>query len=216
MEPGSIEQLPAGWSMNPLEFSHPTSQFASMIDTTVQHISSGLSVPYSDLSGNYSGASYSSLRQESLQSREYYKSIQQWFVDQVIDPIFQRWLSSALTTPDSEGRAVLPLPVEKFDKWSTGASWYPRGFEGIDPLKTANADKVGLQNGFVSLQDIAADRGTDLESLFAQHQQAKSLADQYGIDLAFEPYGTPHQSVAPDSDPLSALSTVKVAMEEEE
>ena len=28
--------------------------------------------------------------------------------------------------------------------------------------------------------------------------------------------GTPHQSVAPDSDPLSAVSKISVAMEEEE
>nr|BAR33857.1 phage portal protein [uncultured Mediterranean phage uvMED] len=215
MEAGSIEQLPSGWEMNPLEFSHPTSQFPAMVETVIQHIASGLSVPYSDLSSDMTGASYSSLRQEQLQAREYYRTVQTWFIDQFIDPVFQRWLSSALTTPDSNGRAVLPLPVEKFDKWSDGASWYPRGFEGVDPLKDANAKQVGLRNGFVSLQDVASDRGTDLESLFAQHQQAKALAEQYGIDLAFEPYGTPHQSVAPDSDPLSAVSTVSVTNQEE-
>ena len=216
MEAGSIEQLPAGWEMNPLEFSHPTSQFPSMVETVIQHIASGLSVPYSDLSSDMTGASYSSLRQEALQSREYYKTVQTWFVDQFIDPVFQRWLGSALTTNDSDGRAVLPLPLEKFDKWSAGASWYPRGFEGVDPLKDSSAKQVGLRNGFISLQDVASDRGTDLESLFAQHQQAKSLAKQYGIDLAFEPYGTPHQSVVPDSDPLSAVSKVSVAMAEED
>ena len=43
----------------------------------------------------------------------------------------------------------------------------------------------------------SSDRGTDLESLFAKHQQAKALAEQYGIYLAFEPYGTQHQSVVP-------------------
>ena len=215
MEAGSIEQLPSGWEMNPLEFSHPTSQFPAMVETVIQHIASGLSVPYSDLSSDMTGASYSSLRQEQLQAREYYRTVQTWFIDQFIDPVFQRWLASALTTPDQNGRAILPLPVEKFDKWSEGAFFYPRGFEGVDPLKDANAKQVGLKNGFVSLQDIASDRGTDLESLFAQHQQAKALAEQYGIELAFEPYGTPHQSVAPNSDPLSAVSTVSVTNEQE-
>ena len=215
MEAGSIEQLPSGWEMNPLEFSHPTSQFPAMVETVIQHIASGLSVPYSDLSSDMTGASYSSLRQEQLQAREYYRTVQTWFIDQFIDPVFQRWLASALTTPDQNGRAILPLPVEKFDKWSEGAFFYPRGFEGVDPLKDANAKQVGLKNGFVSLQDIASDRGTDLESLFAQHQQAKALAEQYGIELAFEPYGTPHQSVAPNSDPLSAVSTVQVTTEQE-
>ena len=153
MEAGSIEQLPSGWEMKPLEFSHPTSQFSSMVENVIQHIASGLSIPYSDLSSNMTVASYSSLRQEALQSREYYRTVQTWFIDQFIDPVFQRWLSSALTTPDSQGRPVLALPLEKFDKWSGGASWFPRGFEGVDPLKDANANQVGLRNVFISLQD---------------------------------------------------------------
>ena len=151
-----------------------------------------------------------------MQSREYYRTVQTWFTDQFIDPVFQHWLSSVLTTPGDDGNAVLPLPVDKFSKWSAGASWYPRGFEGVDPQKDANAKMTGLQNGFISLQDIAADRGTDLESLFAQHQQAKAMAEQHGIELAFEPFGTPHQAVAPGTDPMSAFTTVesKTIMEE--
>ena len=62
--------------MNPIEFKHPTSQSSSMLETVIQHIASGLSVPYSDLSSNLTGASYSSLRQEAMQSREYYRTVQ--------------------------------------------------------------------------------------------------------------------------------------------
>ena len=174
------------------------SQFQSMLETVIMHIASGLSVPYSDLSGNMTGASYSSLRQEALQSREYYRQVQKWFTDQFVDPIFQRWLSSALTTPGDGLNAVLTLPVDKYEKWSKGAHWYPRGFVGVDPQKDANAKQIGLKNGFITLQDIAGDRGTDLESLFSEHQQAKALADQFGVKMSFEPFGTPHQSVMPE------------------
>ena len=85
MEPGSIEQLPAGWEINPADFKHLISQFSSMLETVIQHNSSGLSVPYSDLSSNLTEASYSSLRQEAMQSREYYRTVQTWFTDQCID-----------------------------------------------------------------------------------------------------------------------------------
>jgi hypothetical protein len=34
----------------------------------------------------------------------------------------------------------------------------------------------------------------------AQHQTAKSLAQQYGVKLAFEPFGSPHQSIEPEVD----------------
>ena len=46
MEAGTIEQLPSGWEMKPLEFSHTTSHFLSMVETVIQYIASGLSVPY--------------------------------------------------------------------------------------------------------------------------------------------------------------------------
>ena len=95
--------------------------------------------------------------------------MQAWFTDQFVDLNFQHWLSSVLTTPGLNGNAVLPLPIDKFEKWSSGASWFPRGFEGVDPLKDANAKQTGLKNGFISLQDVAAEKGTDLETLFAQH-----------------------------------------------
>ena len=95
------------------------------------------------------------------------------------------------------------------DRWSAGASWYPRGFEGVDPQKDANAKMTGLQNGFISLQVIASDRGTDLENLFPQHQQAKAMAEQHDIEMAFEPFGTQHQAVAPGTDPISTFTTVE-------
>ena len=61
----------------------------------------------------------------------------------------------------------------------------------MDPQKDANEKQIGLKNGFITLQDIAGDRGTDLESLFSEHQQAKALAEQFGINMKFEPFGTP-------------------------
>ena len=69
---------------------------------------------------------------------------------------------------------------------------------GVDPQKDDNAKQVGLKNGFITMQGIAGDRGTDLKSLFSEHQQAKALADQFGVKMSFEPFGTPHQSVMPE------------------
>ena len=69
---------------------------------------------------------------------------------------------------------------------------------GVNSQKDANANQIELKNGFITLQDIAGDRGTDLESLISVHQQVKALADQFGVKMSFEPFGTPHQSVMPE------------------
>jgi len=46
-----------------------------------------------------------------------------------------------------------------------------------------------LQNGILSHSDIAATYGRDAEETFAQIQRDKQSADQYGLTMAYEPFG---------------------------
>ena len=39
------------------------------------------------------------------------------------------------------------------------------------------------------MQTFSAAYGRDTEELFEQHQKEKQLADQYGINLAYQPFG---------------------------
>jgi capsid protein len=48
---------------------------------------------------------------------------------------------------------------------------------------------VGLQNGILSHSDIAATYGRDAEDTFAAIEQDKRLAEQYGLTMAYEPFG---------------------------
>ena len=48
---------------------------------------------------------------------------------------------------------------------------------------------VGLQNGTITYSDISAAYGRDTEELFEQHQKEIELAKQYGIELAYQPFG---------------------------
>ena len=48
---------------------------------------------------------------------------------------------------------------------------------------------IGLQNGTVTYSDICASYGRDTEELFEQHQKEIELAKQYGIELAYQPFG---------------------------
>lgn len=42
----------------------------------------------------------------------------------------------------------------------------------------------------VSLSDVAANYGRDVEDVFAQHQSDKEMAERYGLKMAFEPFGS--------------------------
>jgi capsid protein len=57
-------------------------------------------------------------------------------------------------------------------------------------LKEINAAVVGLQNGIISHSDIAATYGRDAEETFAQIQRDKEMAKQFGLSMAYEPFGS--------------------------
>jgi len=83
----------------------------------------------------------------------------------------------------------IPLPSNKYDKFSDNAMFRGRGWNWVDPLKEINAAVVGLNNGILSMQDVAANYGRDVEETFSQIARDKELAQQLGLSMAFEPFG---------------------------
>ena len=80
------------------------------------------------------------------------------------------------------------LPDGKYNKFNTPI-WRPRGWQWIDPKKEVDALQIGMSNGFLSLQDVQAGYGRDVEDVFASIQTEKELAEKYGVQLSFEPFG---------------------------
>lgn len=83
----------------------------------------------------------------------------------------------------------VPIPIDKFDKFANGVVFRGRGFAWVDPQREINANITAVSNGIVSLSDIAANYGRDVEDVFAQIQSDKEMAERYGLKLAFEPFG---------------------------
>lgn len=181
-EAGTFEQLPEGMNFTPFDPQHPTSQFPAFLKQIIRSVASGLNVSYASLSNDLESVNYSSIRQGALEERHYFRSEQRFLVEHFLQPVFEMWLLMSIT------KGVIPLPVSKFDKFAT-PHWQPRGFGNIDPLKETQSQVLGLNNGLMSLQDIASIHGRDVESLFEQLQQEKVLAESLGINLAFQPFG---------------------------
>ena len=116
-------------------------------------------------------------------SRDFYRTPQQFMIGHFVEPVFRRWLQASMTSGD------LPLPMVKFEKFAENMVFRPRGFSWVDPLKEINANIVGLQNGVLSLQDVAAHYGRDVEEVFEAVERERELADRHGITLAFQPFG---------------------------
>jgi len=81
------------------------------------------------------------------------------------------------------------IPVRQFDRFSAASEFRGRAWSWVDPLKEMNAAVVGLQNGVLSLNDVASQYGKDTEELLAQIQRDKALMEQFNVKFALEPYG---------------------------
>jgi lambda family phage portal protein len=180
---GIFEQLPSGMTFQSFDPTHPTSAFESFTTSVLRSIASGLNISYHSLSNDLTSVNYSSIRQGALEDRSNYQLMQQFVIEHFVDPIFKSWLEMSIST------GYLSLPIAKYDKFAGGISYIPRSFSWIDPLKEMQANVVGLQNGTVTYADISASYGRDTEELFEQHQKEIELAKQYGIELAYQPFG---------------------------
>jgi lambda family phage portal protein len=180
---GVFESLPAGVNFTTFDPTHPTSAFDSFTTSVLRSIASGLNISYHSLSNDLTSVNYSSIRQGALEDRSMYQIYQQFVIEHFVNPVFQSWLEMSIST------GYINLPIAKFDKFAKSVNYIPRSFAWIDPLKEMQANVIGLQNGTLTYADISASYGRDTEELFEQHQKEIELAKQYGIELAYQPFG---------------------------
>ena len=190
--PGSMEQLPAGSEFKEWKPDYPNMTFDPFQKAILRGIASGLNVSYVDLANNLEGVNYSSIRQGVMEQRDYYRTVQKFVIQHFVRPVYLKWLNYAMTTNQ------VSIPITKYDKFANSVTFIPRSWSWIDPQKEMTANVVGLQNGQVTMTDIQSSMGRDPEELFEELSREKALADQYGIETAFSPYGATKTPVEPD------------------
>ena len=183
-EAGSFEQLPDGMGFQQFDPQHPTSGFDAFHKSVLRGIASGLGVSYVSLANNLEGVNYSSIRQGTLEERDNYRILQQFMIEHFIEPIFNKWLLQTMSFKDN-----FLLPPDKYDKFADSATFIGRSWGWVDPVKEVKANVEGLQAGVVTMQDIQANYGRDVEELFEQHQREEELAKQYDVKTAYQPFG---------------------------
>lgn len=184
-QPGSWFALPVGYDMKMFDATHPNVGFGEFESAMLRGIASGLGVSYAALSNDLSSVNYSSIRQGALDERDGYRALQQFMIEHFVEPVFREWLLTAMDF------GAIPIPASKLDKFADNSIFRGRGWNWIDPLKEMNAAVVGLQNGILSMQDVAAHYGRDVEETFSQISRDKELATQFGLSMSFEPFGAP-------------------------
>jgi len=190
--PGTFEIVPDGYEFKAWEPDHPTAQFPAFIKQMLRKIASGFSVFYNVLANDAEGVSYSTMRSFALVERDDWRSIQQDFIDMWRRPLYAAWLGMALLT------GSLTLPTRDPSRY-LAVRHRPRGWQWIDPEKEARAAMVSIQNGLGTRTGFLAEKGEDIEDVFAELAREQALAEEYGINVSGE-VPTAQKDVAGEAD----------------
>jgi lambda family phage portal protein len=174
-EPATFTELPPGYSFKAYTPTHPTTEYAGFMKEQLRALASALGLSSTTLSNNASDVNFSSARSQILEERDYYKVIQEWYIETLIRPVYDRWLNAAILT----GKVNLDPRFVTYD----GAYFQPKRWAWVDPLKDANATIAMINAGLKSRAQAAKEQGFDWEDVAQELSLEEKLMEKYGIKL---------------------------------
>jgi len=176
IEPGLIEYLETGET---IEFGKPPesgTSFAEFMEKLLRVIGAGLGLPYELVIKDFSQTSYSSARAALLQAYRVFRVWQQLLIRHLCQPVWEVLLEEAWL------RGELEAPGWERLRWEyTRTLWIPPGWEWVDPLKEAKAAELEIRMLNKTRADVAAERGQDWEAKAEQAAREKAVLEELGL-----------------------------------
>lgn len=193
-DPGTFDVLPPGYQFQEWNPDYPHANYGEFMKARLRSIASGLGVCYHTLANDLEGVNFSSIRSGTLEERDNWMVLQEWFIDAFLTPVFEDWLDVALLA----GAITFPngsaLPWAKKAKFIEHA-WLGRRWQWVDPLKDVQANIEARNAGFKSTSKIIAEQGDDRDEVWQQIAAENEAAA--ALDLEF---GAPATPMPPQGD----------------
>jgi lambda family phage portal protein len=185
-EPGEWTVLPTGAEIQETNPQYPNGDFAPFMKQALRSLAAGFGVMYNNLATDLEGVNFSSIRQGTLDEREHWKDLQEWLIEQLIQPVFDAWLPRALLSGRIQVKGR-PLRPERIDRYSR-VSWQGRRWQWIDPRADVDAAVEAKNNMLTSPSSVIREQGKDPMTVWAESaRDVKTMIDAYvaeGIDEA--------------------------------
>jgi len=181
-EPGVFKYLAPGESVNVPQLDAPDGQFEPFLRAMLRAVAAAIGCSYETVSRDFSQSNYSSSRLSLLEDREEWRTLQDWLIEHLLQPVYERWLAAAV----GSGALVLPgyeVVPERFEM----VRWFPRGWAWVDPGKEVAAYKDAVRSGFKTQAQVVAESGGDLEDLLLARANEVDRAEQLGLQFDTNP-----------------------------
>lgn len=174
--PGAFEILPKGWDVKTVDWNSPNQGLAEFQKVILRSVAASLGVSYNSLASDLESVNYSSARFGSLEDQNSYRSLQNFFINAFVRPVFSEWLKIQLLTNTSG----LNIPFNKFNKFNN-VRYIAKTWQSIDRTKDSRADAEELANSLTSWSDVIQKSGRDPEQVFLSIAKDKRRMQELGI-----------------------------------
>ena len=177
---GRIAHLFPGQELTFHRSEHPTSDYKDFSMHLLREMARCLGLTYESATGDYMGATYSSVRMATGEIFAITRMRRQNVVAPFCQAAYEAWLEEEI-----EGGGI-PFPggYPAFLANRTAAcraDWRGTPKPQADDLKTAKAHEVWRRLGVISDAMIANDLGVDIEDVYAQRASEAELRGSYGL-----------------------------------
>lgn len=184
LSPGMIKEMGAGDGIEVVDPKSASTDASAFLKLQQGLISAGQGLSYEAVSRDMSQATYSSARQNAIEDEAAYTEEVELICELLTEMYGQFVLS-----------AVLSGAVDIPDFWDNkraylAHSWVRPPKKWIDPTKESNANKIALQSGQKTFQDICAESGKDWQDAIDEYAEAMEYGRKAGIDMGGVLFGT--------------------------
>ena len=159
--PGQFDTLPNGTQFQAFDSKWPDVAADTYVKQQLRGWFAARGISYVSGGNDLEGVNYSSAQVGIVAERDHYRTLQARLTEWLHAPIFEAALPYLiLSTPG--------LRAEHFERYLAAATWQPRSWQPVDPVKAANANETNLRAKLTSRRRIMIERGDDPDELFAE------------------------------------------------
>lgn len=187
LENAIIEYLRPGEEIDFNSSNRPGTTFEPFVRLLLTMLSITTGAPYELISGDYKNLNFSTARIVRSDFAQQLRPIAFRHVRQYGMPT----ISTAIDVAVMSGKLTLPGYWQNRRRY-LASEWQPPGMDAIDPLREAKGQIESISYGLKSPQEVARERGRDLEDIYREILEAQQMAAEMG--LKFEAANMPEKN----------------------
>ncbi len=159
--PGQFDTLPHGYDFRPFESVWPNINADTYIKQQLRGWAAARGMSYISLGNDLEAVNYSSAQVGIIGEREHHKKTQTRLRNWLHAEVFAAALPHLVLNTSG-------MQPSRLDEYRAAASWQPRRWVPIDPVKAANAAETNLRLGLTSRRRLILERGEDPDEIAAE------------------------------------------------